>query len=352
MLYDRDGNYEIYYKRRLNNGGIWGNDIRLTYEFINSFTPIVAVYSENVHIFWDNEIDYPTEDYAIYHKKSTDNGETWSSDTSVVDTTSSSWIPEVSLYRNDVHIVWSDNRDQMWDIYYKHNLNEKPSADTLDYEEKFVYKGDSITLFSNASDDNDHEYDLICSFNYKHSTSSTWEDTCLSDITWDSIGWFWTATFTPSEQLETGLYDFRVRFTDSDELDSDWVDGPIQMNVRVHPEAVLTASSKEIEKDESVTFNASGSIGQYLVYYFDFGDGTIIEWQNEPSKTHVYSSAGTFVTKVKVRDSYGEESLYETVEIVVKEPALFDSNLMILLIALIIIVIIIAIVYKKYYGKK
>jgi len=311
---ERDGNEEIYYKRSTNNGENWGSDTRLTNDGSQSYTPVVAVNENNIHLVWRDNRD---GNHEIYYKRSTNNGGNWGSDTRLTNDGSYSYDPVVAVNGNNIHVVWQEYRNGNYEIYYKQKLNQKPTADTLDFSANHVYKEEAITLYTNASDDNDQESDLTPTFEYKPTVDTTWQNTCISDVAWDSIGWYWKATFTPSEGMETGLYDFRVKFTDSDSMDSDWRDGAEQMDVREHPIAVLSASSTNIMKGESVTFNASTSTGKELVYYFDFGDGTTSDWGYDAVKTHKYSEEGTYIAKVKVKDTYDEESLWDSIEITV-----------------------------------
>jgi hypothetical protein len=253
------------------------------------------------------------------YKRSTNNGETWSSDVRLTnDDDKVSECPSIAVNGNNIHVVWDDDRDRNREIYYKQKLNQKPTADTLDFSANHVYKGDIITLYANASDDNDKEDDLTPTFEYKISTSTIWQNACISGITWDSTGWYWKATLTPSDEMEIGMYDFRVKFTDSDGRDSDWREGAEQIDLRVHPIAFLSTSKTNIKEEGTITFNASKSIGKDLVYYFDFGGNTTIDWGYDAVRTHKYSKKGTYIAKLKVRDAYGEESIWDSTEITVK----------------------------------
>ena len=150
-------------------------------------------------------------------------------------------------------------------------------------------------------------------------SSSSWQDTAISAITWDSTGYFWTATFTPTEEMNLGMYDFRVKFTDSDNSDSIWNNGTEQIDVRVHPAATLTVSETSINEGETITFDASTSIGKNLVYYFDFGDNITIDWGTNAIRNHTYPTEGIYIAKVKIKDAYNEESLWSSIEITVNE---------------------------------
>ena len=75
---DRDGNFEIYYKRSTNGGVSWGTDTRLTNNSGNSIAPSLAVSGSVLHIVWYDDRDGNNE---IYYKRSTDDGITWGTDT-------------------------------------------------------------------------------------------------------------------------------------------------------------------------------------------------------------------------------------------------------------------------------
>ena len=109
-----------------------------------------------------------------------------------------------------------------------------------------------------------------------------------------------------------------MKFTDSDSEDSDWINGSEQIDVRVRPIAVLSTTTTNIIIGESITFNASMSIGQELLFYFDFGDGITVDWGYDAVKTHKYSKEGIYSAQVKIKDVYSKENLSESIEIAVR----------------------------------
>lgn len=115
---ERDGNKELYYKRSLDDGLTWGPDVRLTNDPADSYRPSVAVSGNNVHLAWYDNRDGNTE---IFYKRSTDNGASWSPDTSLTNDANDSFYPSVALAGTKVHLVWTDNRDGNQEIYYKRN---------------------------------------------------------------------------------------------------------------------------------------------------------------------------------------------------------------------------------------
>jgi hypothetical protein len=96
---NRDGNWEIYFKRSTDGGSIWGTDIRLTNDTSTSWAPSLAVDGRgSIHVVW----------YALggncFHKRSTDAGITWSGEFRL----GAGAVPGVSASGDTVYAVWHD----------------------------------------------------------------------------------------------------------------------------------------------------------------------------------------------------------------------------------------------------
>ena len=113
---DREEDYQIYYKRSIDGGLTWEADIRLTEAPEDSKYPSVAVSGPNVHVIWQDNRD---GDYQIYYKRSTDGGVTWETDTRLTYVSANTWYSSVASLNNTVHAVWYDSRDGNTEIYYK-----------------------------------------------------------------------------------------------------------------------------------------------------------------------------------------------------------------------------------------
>lgn len=115
---NRDGNYEIYYKRSTNGGLNWEMETRLTNNNANSYEPSVAVSGSFVHLVWEETRD---GNYEIYYKLSTDGGINWGADTRLTNDTELSGNPSIAVSGSIVHVAWEDNRNSNREIYYKRN---------------------------------------------------------------------------------------------------------------------------------------------------------------------------------------------------------------------------------------
>ncbi len=115
---------KIYYIRSLDDGTNWGTEIMLTDDSA-SWYPSVAVSGSCVHAVWpDNRHGDPSE---IYYKRSLDNGTTWETDVRLTDNPSESREPSVAVSGSYVHVVWHDDRDGNWEVYYKRNPTGNPT---------------------------------------------------------------------------------------------------------------------------------------------------------------------------------------------------------------------------------
>jgi len=116
----RDLDREIYFNRSTDNGLTWQSDTRLTN--VNSWSeyPSIAVYGSNIHIVW---MDNRDGEYEIYYKHSSDAGLSWSTDEKLTSNPSEPGIPSLAVSGNNIHIVWHDVRDGNWEIYYKRSTD-------------------------------------------------------------------------------------------------------------------------------------------------------------------------------------------------------------------------------------
>ena len=84
-------------------------------------------------------------------------------------------------------------------------------------------KGQSVTIKFKSDSDHPQINEQIPIMEYKSPfEGAKWLSDCISEIQWDMDNNLWIATFTPDENAEIGLYDFRVKFQDDNEKKSYW----------------------------------------------------------------------------------------------------------------------------------
>ncbi len=120
---ERDGNREIYYRRSTNNGLNWEPETRLTNNSGYSEAPNITVSLSNVHVTWQDNRD---GNFEVYYKRSTDGGLNWGPDTRLTNAGGNSLRTFSTVNGTKVHVVWMDERDGNWEIYYKQDPTGNP----------------------------------------------------------------------------------------------------------------------------------------------------------------------------------------------------------------------------------
>jgi len=112
------GNGEIYGKRSTDGGETWSSQKRLTWTSGWSSYPDIAIAPPNtIHLAWSAEIPGDTE---LFYRRSPDGGETWDETTQLTWNSGSSGSPSVATDSADaVHIVWMDSTPGDPEIYYR-----------------------------------------------------------------------------------------------------------------------------------------------------------------------------------------------------------------------------------------
>ncbi|MFZ4592580.1 MAG: sialidase family protein, partial [Ignavibacteria bacterium] len=110
VWYDtRDGaSPEIYYKRSIDGGVNWGADTRITNNIFYSSYPSVSVSGSVVHIVWEDNRD---GNYEIYYNRSTNGGTSWGTDTRLTNDPAAQQLPCVTSSGLVVIAAWTDNRN-------------------------------------------------------------------------------------------------------------------------------------------------------------------------------------------------------------------------------------------------
>ena len=114
----RDGNFEIYFNHSADGGFSWSEETRLTDNLSVSFMPSISISGSVVHVVWYDRRDYGLPE--VYYKRSLDGGISWEEDTRLTFSESSaSYFSNLTASGQVVHVVWEDNREGNFQIYYK-----------------------------------------------------------------------------------------------------------------------------------------------------------------------------------------------------------------------------------------
>jgi len=141
----RHGFDEIYYKSSPDGGTNWAADTRLTDYTLDSRYPSVSVSGSTLHVVWQDFRDTTSE---IYHKRSTDGGMNWGTDTRLTNNSANKEFPSVSVSGSAVHVLWHDRRDGNDEIYYKRSTDGGLSwgTDTRLTNEPAISRNPSVSV--------------------------------------------------------------------------------------------------------------------------------------------------------------------------------------------------------------
>ena len=160
----RDGNPEIYYGRSTDKGFTWNPNVRLTNDPDTSWYPCISASGAYVNSVWQDNRD---GNWEIYNKRSTDGGITWSADTRLTNDADTSWYPSIFSSGLATHVVWQDHRTGNWEIFYKRSTNGGAvwSADTRLTNDTAFSLYPSVTTMGSSinvvwSDNRDSNYEL------------------------------------------------------------------------------------------------------------------------------------------------------------------------------------------------
>ncbi len=121
-------NYEIYYKKLDGNSNILIGDLRISNYLGHSTDPSVASDElGNIHIVWEDTRHEPNYitcysncNQEIYYKKLNGQGNVLVNEERITNQINSSLKPQISIGLNgSVNIVWADNRDGNYKVYYE-----------------------------------------------------------------------------------------------------------------------------------------------------------------------------------------------------------------------------------------
>ena len=118
----RDGYYNIYYKHSTDGGLTWGTDVQLTNDPADQSNPCIAISDSIVHVVW-NDIRNGSNNWEIYYKRSTNAGLTWEPDIRLTNANNTSEYPNIAVSGSLVHVVWDDDRNIVYQIYYKKSMD-------------------------------------------------------------------------------------------------------------------------------------------------------------------------------------------------------------------------------------
>lgn len=133
-----------------------------------------------------------------------------------------------------------------WEIVY-----EAPRIIRYIIAENFVYRQTTLDIKVDVEDDDDANDTLIGTLEYLPPAGDWME------LTMEFIDGRWTVTFAPGPEWVTGVYTFRIKFQDSDELESPWF--WTNITVLSVPTVESFSGPSEVYRTSTVTLYVNGS---------------------------------------------------------------------------------------------
>jgi len=135
-------------------------------------------------------------------------------------------------------------------------------VDDTGFNSTEMFRGESITVYVNATDYETEEWALIFQFQVRHVALGTWNDTFLNASGYDNDTMSWVFGFSPEGNATLGNYSIRVRLTDGDGNTTGWVRNDTTILVKNNPpqmDATIDLSVTEMNLAETVTLGFNGS---------------------------------------------------------------------------------------------
>ena len=86
----------------------------------SSNNPAVTVLGSNVHVVWSDNTD---GNFEIFYKRSLDGGASFGAQINLSMNLGTSTVPSITVSGDNVYVVWMDNTDGNFEIFYKRSLD-------------------------------------------------------------------------------------------------------------------------------------------------------------------------------------------------------------------------------------
>ena len=147
------GNFDIFSSKSTDGGETFSTPENISNNPGNSALPAIAVNGNNVYVIWIDDTDGFDE---IFFSKSTDGGETFSTPENISNIPGISAFPAIAVNGNNVYVVWSDDTDGFDEIFFSKSTDggetfstpEIISNNDIGNNDSFSYQP-SISVYGN-----------------------------------------------------------------------------------------------------------------------------------------------------------------------------------------------------------
>jgi hypothetical protein len=115
-----------YYTRSTDNGVNWETETCIS-QLAGVYFPTVTASGSNVHAVWYRILTI--SNIEIYYNHSVNAGVNWGDDVRLTNNDGYALQPSIAASDTMVHVVWADQRDGNYEIYYKRNPTGNPAVE-------------------------------------------------------------------------------------------------------------------------------------------------------------------------------------------------------------------------------
>jgi len=142
------GQLDIYFRRSTDSGATWESAKRLTNNTGSSQTTRVAMSGSNVYVCWSDNTPGNCE---IYFRKSTDSGATWMAAKRITNNFGYSLFPAIATDGANIYAAWGDSTPGNFAIYFKKSTDEGSHWGAVKRLSKSSYYWDTPAMAVNGS---------------------------------------------------------------------------------------------------------------------------------------------------------------------------------------------------------
>lgn len=308
----------IQFTKSSNRGEIWTNPMMINdqHDYLWIYSSFSMKLENNIfHLAWADNRDWPNESNSvfneIYYKKSVDGGISWTNDIRLTKKNPngpSSWEPSLSVSNNSVYVVWPDDREDRMQIFFKRTLPDFTIVNFILPSESWANVTINLELYlTNIGYADGHNIPIKIEASNQILFEENIERINQGEIIHISIPW---------KPTKSGAYNLKV-VIDADYRLNEWnednniINESIKINKNKAPIANLNINASRVKTLQEIKFDASKSYdpdGNIEYYYFDFGNGNNSNWIESSSISYFYINDGIYNSKLKVIDDVGAES--------------------------------------------
>jgi len=192
---NRTGNFQLYYNRiDQERFVLYPDDLQLTFSPSTSQNPALALDDYGyLHLCWQDDRD---GNWEIYYKKLDMAGHCKTGDERVTNDPAASLQPQIACDSDgDVHLSWYDNRSGEFEIYWDTRIESDLQPTAIDYSPP-LFVDDEVTFSCTIENiGNNSAYEIDIDFLIDESIVDSTTISTLDAYSLETIYFYWTAVY-------------------------------------------------------------------------------------------------------------------------------------------------------------